>query len=299
MDGVCRDDLLELSRCLTLNMKSMDEVKDLLYYAMFQSKTQSNLPTRLSSAEEYIRLLISNGLLNKNDSFDKAFARKLLYGDSRPKLFDVAKTTEYEKIIATRWELVIANQYYVACMEMVWKYLLSVLTIPCSQDEWIEKAISNSDKIDLLSPLPLNNSELTFDELESNISSRTNNTGAINSMIAVLMSIYRRFDSRLSDFNYLDGLEKNEDRVFSLIIKIHNGEFKTVGDFVNYILKNQIIDRHERVAKEKRYQGRDGFLFEKYDNLYTSRGSEYTIDVALPPLRITNVFSVLKDLGKI
>ena len=80
---------------------------------------------------------------------------------------------------------------------------------------------------------------------------------------------------------------------------IKDGRFATVGDLLTYLMKDTIIDKHERVATNKQYYGRDGFLYEKVYDLYYSRGSNYTITVDIPSLRISNVLSVLRDLGKL
>ena len=295
IDNVSREDLLELSKYLKIKMPNMTEVKRILYDSFFPDSTSKSV-TVLKSVETYINLLIQNNLLKREDSFYGMDARRILYGDKQPLILNKVDIKDSRKNIFTRWELVIANQYYVACIEMLWQYLLSILTSPCTQDEWIDKALSNSKNINKEENLISINSELSFEEIESKITNNPNDN-TVHNVLMILMSIYKRFENRMDDF-YCLNIEKNKEYyVFDLLHKIKNGQLFNIDQLFKYLFKHHIIDRHEKIATAKRYQGRDGFLFEKVDSYYFNRGQ--TIEVSMPPLRITNVFSVLKDLGKI
>lgn len=296
LENVEKDALIELGKCLTLKMDNMDEVKKILYSALFPKDYYQGFPNLLTSVEEYIKLLIEYGFIEKDGPFDRQIAKRLLYGDAEPAIFSKAKLTKHQIIEAIRWELVIANQYYVSCMEMLWQYLLSILFVPVTQEEWITNAIDSSNDLSLDEPLSSYDKVLSFDEMENAV---TNNLGkdTLSSVLSVLMSIVNRFKKETKKFDYLKIGDKMEFCVFSLINKINGGVFKNVRELFEYLLKVHVIDNHERVAIEKRYQGRDGFLFEKVDNLYRSRGMNITI--SSPSLRIVNVFSVLKELGEL
>ena len=139
---------------------------------------------------------------------------------------------------------------------------------------------------------------LSFDQIESNIRNSVS-PETIYSALSIIMTICHRFKDRMTDFNYLPFKEKKEFCVMTLAEFINNNRFNSIKELLNYLMKSVIINRHELIATEKQYQGRDGFLYEKVYEHYFNRGGNYTIDVALPGLRIVNVLSVLKDLGKI
>ena len=297
-DGLSRDELIELSQYLKFNLDNKNEIKELIYNSLFKTSEKTGEKSFLLWIEFYLRLLIDNGLINKNVSFYGHEARRVLYGDKHPLILDKVNVQGKEKNVITRWELVIANQYYVACVEMIWKYLLSILDVPCTQNEWIDKAIRRSNNINVKEPLSSIKGNLSFEEIENNISNNmTPNT--IYSALSVIMTIYNRFEKdRISDFECLPKVQ-NEYCVFGLIKMIKDGRFATVGDLLTYLMKDAIIDKHERVATNKQYYGRDGFLYEKVYDRYYSRGSDYTITVDIPSLRISNVLSVLRDLEKL
>lgn len=300
LDNVKKEDLIELSKYLSLKMEGMDEVKELLYEAFFKKVDNNGAENLLASVEEYINLLIEHEFIDKNGSLDTATAKRLLYGDTNPIIVGKTELNKRQLAQTIRWELVIANQYYVSCIEMLWQYLLSILFVPTTKEEWIDNAINGSNNISLDSPLTSITRVLTFDEMEAAVK---NNLGknTLASVLSVLMSIYNRFNNdkqeKIEKFEYLPGWDKKELCVFSLVTKIKHGDFKNVRELFEYLLKVHVIESHERVGIEKRYQGRDGFLFEKFDGLYRNKG--ITIDISEPPLRIVNVFSVLKELGKL
>lgn len=296
LDNVSREDLIELSRYLSINLDGMDKVKNLIYFALFE-KTKEGRHSHLYYVEKYLNRLIDNKIISKTDPLNSEKARKILYGNKHPIILEKTEITGSERNMVTLWELVVANQYYVACLEMIWKYLLSILSVQCTQDEWIEKAFKScSQNLNLNEQLSSFDTELNIDDLESKITNYPDSE-AIHSVVEVLMSLYNRFKNRVSDFDVIQ--TQKEFCVFSLIRKIKNGDFTTVRDLLVYLIKVHIIDRHKEKAMEKQYQGRDGFLYEKIYDKYISRGADYTINVDFPALRIVNVFSVLKDLGKI
>ena len=296
MENVSREDLLELSKHLTIKLDNMKEVQELLYNAMFKRRSSTDSSTLLSYVEEYINLLTENGLIDKSKSFEGKNARKVLYGDRHPMIYDRTTIEDSKASLAISWELVIANQYYVACIERLWVYLLSILNEPYTQEEWINKAFETSNGLNLDAPL-VSEEELTVDQIESIIYGK-NDSSTLHSVLLVLMSLYKRFENRLNDFKRFDIKEQNNAyRIFDLVFKIERGYFESEGALLKYLLKENIIDRHEAVAKEKGYRGHDGYFFEKVDGFYYNKGE--TINPSLPPLRITNVLSVLKGLGKL
>lgn len=299
-DGLSREELIELSDHLKLTMDNMPQVKEIIYHTLFATLNDKGEESFLSLNEQYLKLLINNGLLDSSSSFSGWDARKILFADNHPLILDKLKAPEAKmKTVITRWEIVIANQYYVSCMEMIWKYLLSVLSGNVSLEQWIDEAINSSNNIDISAPLSSIKNNLSFKEIESSIKKNVS-ADTIYSALSIIMSIVNRFKNRVSDFDYIPLRIQEEFCILSLCKKIYNDDFNNIGEFIYYLAKYTIIERHEYKATEKQYQGRDGFMYEKIYGLYFNRGDDYMIeDISRPGLRLTNVLSVLKDLGKI
>ena len=296
-ESVSRDDLIELSKYLSINLDGMDEVKNIIYQALF-AKEVNGYHSYLFYNEQYIYQLVKYGLINKDGSGN---IKEALYGDKHPLILDKMQLNDKEKPIVIKWELAIANQYFATCIEMIWKYLLSILTTPITQDEWIDMALKQSTILNLNLPLSSITTELSFNQIESSI---RNNLGTpspetINASLSVLMSVYNRLKTRVSDFSYINKSigERKEYTIFGLTQKINNHELLTIKDLLLYLMKTLIINKHEEVANIKRWYGRDGFMYEKINNKYAS--IDRNIEINLPSLRIYNVISVLKDLGKL
>ena len=298
-DSMTKDELIELSKCLTLRMEKMSGVQEILYEALFPKQIVKDDPCYLNGIEEYIKLLIKYGLLDKNESFNPKKARSLLYGNAQPELLNHTKVTDYQKRVITRWELIIANQYFVTSVEMIWKRLLDILVLPLTQEKWIDEAFRRSTNLNLDASLKSISEELSFDEMESKIFNKQSSE-TIHSALSMIMSLYNRFKNRTGDFDYIKRFKYEELRVFSLIEKINKEELKSVRDLLVYLIKHHIINGHEKVAIRKRFQGEDAYLFRRTDEgLYARRDGKETIDIGMPPLRFTNVFNVLKELGKL
>lgn len=298
LDEVSREAIVEISDHLNMYLNNMDEVKEIIYKALFSNP-------HLSFTEEYIKQLLDKGLISKGGEFSSKAARKLLYGDMQPKILDGLDKSKKPKTIITQWELIVANQYYVSCMEKLWKFMLSILGIQCTQEQWIDKALSCSSDLNLKAPLSsFSEIHLSVDEMEEKI---YQNAGpkTLSLVISVLMSIINRFKDDVLKFNCIPSFaseNRNNFTVFSLIKMIKEDTFENVEQLLRYLLKHHIIERHQRIATIKKYQGRDGFLYEFVDGLYSPIADgrvNRNIDVDLPALRFVNVFYVLKDLGKL
>ena len=87
----------------------------------------------------------------------------------------------------------------------------------------------------------------------------------------ILLSLYNRFVNRdeLNE-NYLH--EGDDVSISSLIKLVDEYSDKPIIEFIQYIMVNWIVKRHESVAREKLLQGRDGFYFERIDDLYIPAG---------------------------
>ena len=290
LNNLTKEELIELSEYLNFSMDKLGGIKEMIYESLFKRD-------KLKQIEKYINLLLKYNLLSRDDFYKEKELRQALYGDKQPAILDkqFADTISKETIVS--WELIIANQFYVTCVELIWKYVLSILTVPVSKDEWVNLTFEKSIEIELDRELLSVEKELTVEETIDRISNGSNNR-TLSNVLAVLMSIYHRFKDREKDFTCLDTRRNSEYYVFDLVKRIKSGELKTERDLFCHLIEHRIIERHEYVAMKKRYAGRDGYFFEKVDNQYKSIGRD-DFTVSRPPLRISNVFCVLSDLGKI
>ena len=108
-----------------------------------------------------------------------------------------------------------------------------------------------------------------------------------------MLSLYNRFVNRDElNANYLH--EGDDVSISSLIKLVDEYSDKPIIEFIQYIMINWIVKRHETVAREKLLQGRDGFYFERIDDLYVPAG--HLDEPGFKGLRLLQLMQVMKDL---
>ena len=117
----------------------------------------------------------------------------------------------------------------------------------------------------------------------------------IENAIKVIFSIYNRFKNR-EDLNK-SYLEYGDDVSIASMIRLVD-EFVDlkIKEFVAHIMKNWIVERHERVALNKMSGGRDGYFIERIDNMYIRRA---TVSPEFQGIRLIQLMQVMKDLDMI
>ena len=294
---VPREVLKELGQVLKFDLDGFDKVKELLKEALFTPKNNARLNNEnLIKSSDYIKFIY----------FQYGITNPTLY-EMRRVLFDYfsprGEAKPYDDALAeiiNDWEIVVGRQYLTMAVELMWKQMLWELTDTMTLEKWIEKTVNMTDwHIDYNEPIKtlLPYCNYGFDEREkmiSNGSGASKNYGTnIEIGLKILLSLYNRFVNR--DELNATYLQEGDDVSISSLIKLVEGySEKPIIEFIQYIMVNWIVKRHELVAREKLLQARDGFYFERVDNLYIP--TEHKDEPGFKGLRLLQLMQVMKDL---
>lgn len=294
---VPREVLQELGTVLKFNLDGFDEVKSILKKSLFEPQNNERLNNQwLIQSSKYVNYLYYQHNIKKPND---ALMRRVLFDYFSPrgeaKQYDASLTE-----IINAWEIVVGRQYLTMAVELMWKYMLWMLVDAMTLKEWIERCINTAKwSIDYNKPLKtlLPECNYSFDAREKMISigsGASKKYGAnIETSLKILLSLYNRFINRDElNANFLH--EGDKVSISSLIKLIDNYCDKPVIEFIQYIMVNWIIKKHEAVAREKLLQGRDGFYFEKIDDLYIPAG--HLTEPNFKNLRMIQLMQVMKDL---
>lgn len=296
--AIPKSTLEELGRILKFNLDGFDKVKVLLRDALFTPKNNERLNnSKLIKSSEYLSFVYSEyGITNptlyemRNVLFD--------YFSPRGKAYFIDESL---RNIANDWEIVVGRQYLTMSIEMIWKYMLWMLSDSLTLDEWITKCFENGNwNIDYQEPLNsiLSKCNYEFEQREKMIavgngSSRSYGAN-IETGVKILLSLYNRFVNR----NELNNcyLQEGQNVSINALIKLVD-EYceKPIYEFIQYLMVNWIVRRHELVAREKLLQERDGFYFEKIDDLYVPTG--HYAEPGFKGLRMLQLLQIMKDLN--
>ncbi len=289
--------LQELGQVLKFNLDGFDEVKMLLKDALFTPKNNARLNNEnLIKSSEYIKFIYSQYGITNPTLYEM---RRVLFDYFSPR----GEAKSYDGALAeivNDWEIVVGRQYLTMAVELMWKYMLWMLVDAITLKDWTERCINTAKwNIDYNKPLktllPVCN--YNFEEREKMISTgsgASKNYGAnIETGLKILLSLYNRFVNRDElNTNYLH--EGDDVSVSSLIELVDEYSDKPIIEFIQYIMVNWIVKRHESVAREKLLQGRDGFYFERIDDLYVPAG--HLAEPGFKGLRLLQLMQVMKDL---
>ena len=293
---VPREVLVEYGNIINLALKGFDDCKKLLKETLFSERVNN---------QSYNYALF----LNKKENIyltNKAEARNVLYDYYSPRGDKRNYPLELKEII-NNWEIVIGRQYFAASLELIWKYMLSVLERPKTKKEWIEYCLNDSSfDIDINNNLEtiINDCNYSFDEREKMIKTGSSNSKSANygmnvvNGIKVLLSVYNRFKNR-EDFSdnskqyLMYGFPVSIVELDRLVKEYSN---KPIYEFISYIMDKWLIDHHYSTALEKLYGGRDGFYFELTDGYYFKK---YDFEFKFQGNRFIQLMQVMKDLDLI
>jgi hypothetical protein len=289
--------LQELGQVLKFNLDGFDEVKMLLKDALFTQKNNARLNNEnLIKSSEYIKFIYFQYGITNPTLYEM---RRVLFdyfsprGEAKP--YDDSLTE-----IVNDWEIVVGRQYLTMAVELMWKYMLWMLADTITLNEWVEICVNTAKwNIDYNKPLNtlLPECNYNFEEREKMISTGSgasrNYHANIETGLKILLSLYNRFVNRdeLNE-NYLH--EGDDVSISSLIKLVDEYSDKPIIEFIQYVMVNWIVKRHEAVAREKLLQGRDGFYFERIDDLYVPAG--HLAEPGFKGLRLLQLMQVMKDL---
>ncbi len=290
--------LQELGKVLKFDLDGFDDVKRLLKNALFEPKNNERLNNdNLIKSSRYVEFMYSQyGITSptlkelRNVLFDCFSPR----GDAKP----IGDVSLVETI--NNWEIVVGRQYLTMAVELIWKHMLWELDDSLTLKSWIENSINNAEwEIDHNKPVKeiLSECNYDFETRENMIStgSGSSKSHEFNTEIGlkILLSLYNRFVNRdeLNDTYLKEGFDVS---IKNLIKLVENFYEKPIVEFVQHIMINWIVKRHELVAQDKLLQGRDGFYFERIDNLYISTGQK--AGPSFKGIRLQQLMQVMKDL---
>lgn len=289
--------LKELGQVLKFNLDDFDKVKELMRKALFAPKNNERLNNEnLIKSSEYIKFIFFQYGITNPTSLDM---RRVLFdyfsprGDAKP--FDESLAD-----IVNDWEIVVGRQYLTMAVELIWKYMLRQLLEPITLSDWISNCVNSASWIiDYNNPLNtlLDECNYDFDTREKMISTgsgTSKNYGAnMETGLKILLSLYNRFVNRneLHQQYLQEGGEVSINKLIELVDKYKE---QPIINFLQDIMVNWIVKQHEQIATEKLLLGRDGFYFERIDDMYIPIGR--LVEPTFKGLRMLQLMQVMKDL---
>lgn len=294
---VPKEVLAEFGKTVSLNLKGFDECKKLLKQALFEPVYNERLNNKnLIESAKYLKFIYEKHNI-KDPNLSQM--REALFDFFSPRGKHKYCYADDLKQIIGNWEIVIGRQYFAIAIELIWKYMLTVLNAPLALKDWFEKCLNTSKwNIDINQNLDtyINDCNYSFQEREQMISRgyRGFNDVALNieNGIKLLLSVYNRFKDRddLHNAFFSYGDEVSFSKLFELVEAYKN---KPIIEFVTYIMENWIIKRHQLVAFNKLVDGRDGYYFELVDGIFIRK------EIPEPDfqgIRLVQLLQIMKDL---
>ena len=193
---------------------------------------------------------------------------------------------------------------------MVWKYMLSVLSEPCSFECWTERVLKTIDAEILGQTLEsmLQKCNFTFEERENMVSAaraKSIKPETLVDGVKLALSVYNRFINREDMGNAVSFLDYGKGRYIGTgsisinewIELVDKYRLDTVKEFVLYVMRECIVEQHKRTCFEKMTrssQSIDGFYFEFYDGKYAKNEHEFQVD--FQGIRFIQLMQVMQDL---
>lgn len=290
-----RDVLQEYGKVINIALKGFEVCKESLRKHLFEDERLK----MLRNSADYVKYIFEKydmtdaTLFSYRDILFDAFSTRGRNEELKPEL----------RAISNGWEIVVGRQYFTSGLESIWKYMLNCIDFPLTKNEWIKKAIEDTDwSIDLNESLSdvLEECNYDFETREAMISAAAHNDQEekmAENGLKIVLSIYNRFVNR-TDFGrekaYLTwGNDSSSISFEELIIKVDEYKNKKIRDFLAFIMDQWLIEQHFKTAFEKLLQKRDGFYFEIVNDRYV-RTHEF--DIRFQGLRLYQLASVMKDL---
>ena len=295
-----RDVLIEFGKKMNINLVGFDDVKKTFKEIITENeKLQDVIPNLFKTMQLLIYLKDQNMIKDNNSEV----MRRIFFEDFSPKGKNIKLANEELIDIIRGWEVAMIRQYFTIGIELIWNYMLIILSEKSmNKEEWISSVIEKSkiDKQTLNQSVEsyYESSTITFDEIQDYIKkckSGDKESNLING-IKIMFSVVRRLDDRNDLENIKEYLIEGEplsiQRFKNDIKKFQKDSMEAI---IQHILKEYIIDRHRSIANKKLILGRDGFYFD-----YDERTEIYTqlefSDFDLQGLRLPQAYRVAERL---
>lgn len=304
---VPKDVLKEFGEVINLDLDGFDECKDNLRRHLFETK--ENYYLKLSS--EYVKLFVNEFNIDEPDTKEY---RNILFDAYSPR----GNKKEYPKVLSPvvkGWEILIGRMYFTLSLQMIWNFMLKQLSfksedeefnIPMNLNDWVGKCFDESsfdyDINDAVESI-MNDCNYSFEIREEMIDDARlykKEKRIVSNALNVMLSIYNRFDDRddLGDEkNFLTwGNESDSISLSQMMNTVEEYKTKSVKDFLEFVMKNWLVNQHIITASEKALQsgnGKDGFFIEVIDGIYYKK-QDYKMDYQ--GIRLTSLTRVMRDL---
>lgn len=297
---VPKDVLIEYAKVIQLNMKGFDECKAILRRHLFERNRKLRL------CADYAKLVFA---VTHTHDLGLNTARRILYdyysprGEAHPYPDELKDTIQ-------GWEIVIGRQYFTSGIEMIWKYMLSILNAPYSLDEWTERVLGSVLPAFLEQTVKsvLPECDLDHDERERMVSkARSSGIQADSAAdgLKLALSVYNRFRSRddmgdaLSFYDYGRGRIPGTGAISmnEWIMMVDRSLNMTIKGFMTLIMQDCIISQHKRTCYEKitrPSRSVNGFYFEYVNGSYMKNEHEFQVD--FQGNRFVQLMQVMYDL---
>ena len=291
--AVPKDVLVEFGKVINIGLVGFDDCKGLLKKKLFEQNY------RLSKSSEYIKYLW------KQHNFSELNGEKCrrAFFDYEDESGNKIALTDELAGVGYGWEIVVGRQYFTSGLEMIWKYMLEQLNMPITKEQWIKNVFELSKfTIDLKDKVAdvLPTCEFGFFDREAIIGDARrshNGVASVENGIRMIFSIYNRFygrtdiDEEQAFFNYgADGDNIAFSELFEVVDKYKNNTLQSI---ILFIMDAWLIQQHYITAFDKMLQGRDGFYYEKINELYL-RKHEFSLD--FQGVRMIQLSQVMQDL---
>ena len=295
---VPRDVLEEYGRIIRLDLDGFEDARNDLKKALF--KQSQNY--KLIESSDYLYSLVTQGGIEELSTSD---LRQILFDYELPNHKEVNVADGF-KTISREWEIVVGREYFTLGLEMIWKHMMNCLDGILSADDWIRRSIDSSEfswSDDKTIGEFLNDCSLPFVEREKTIYDAQKNKNVnktIENGIKLMLSIYNRFaenkdyEEQSDLFRY--GMDSDSISMYEFFVSVKENIDTPIQEYLRFVMKEWLIQKHYRTAFEKMLQKRDGFFYQVIDGKYMKK---YDFQIDFQEIRLRQLFQVMKDLKMI
>ena len=294
---VPQDVLKEYGKVIRFDLEGFDDCKAILKNHLFNILPDEG--RRLTVSADYIAYLVSKYSVK---DWSGANCRRMLYDKELEGGRKIDVSDAFLEI-ARRWEIIIGRQYFTSGLEMIWKYMLIILSEPFMLTDWILQAIQGSKfDMNLSDKLESVLSDCIYDysnreRMIDNAIHDKEETCMLENGVRIILSVYNRFRNR-NDFGdekefFKEGNANHSISLQELFSVVDEYRDKSLREFLVFVMKYWLVDQHYKTAIEKTFQGKDGFYIEEVDGKYYKK---HDFDIRFQDIRLKSLAQVMTDL---
>lgn len=289
--AVPKDVLIELGKTIKYDLKGFDDCKKILKENLFNRKIRY----KLNECKDYILYVKKEFGIPLNN---EAICRNVFYDYFSPNGSMKNSIPSELATICKEWEFVMARQYMIMGLEILWKYMLEQLNGLYTKDEWFKQCLNVSkNSFSLNSELStIMSFNLEFDEREKIINlEKSRSDKSIENSLKIIISTFNRINNRkdVPSKYYSYGSNRNAISMEEITNTITNFQQRTIKDFILYIMENYLLKQHLQTAFTKMLGNRDGYYIQQVENQFIKK-KDFKLN--FQGIRMVELYSVMKDL---